>query len=116
MTSPSSKKEDHHHAEPKKEKFKPHLRLPDVVHEENPSEESAKQPEAPEGLPAGEGRDHGEGDHALRAKIEEDGHHHQDKQKQGSDSETEANNQYVLSLSSDSVRLLTFSALTLSKR
>lgn len=91
MTSPSSKKE-HHHDEPKKEKYKPHLRLPPGVEEGDA--EAAKQPEAPEefGGVAGEGREHGEGDHGLRAKQDE--HiEHQDKQKQGSNTETTADNQ-----------------------
>lgn len=91
LTSPSSKK-DAHHDEPKKEKYKPHLRLPADVAED--SAEAAKQPEAPEEFNgvAGEGRPHGDGDHGLRAKQEE--HiEHQDKQKQGSDTETSADNQ-----------------------
>jgi len=91
MTSPSSKKDDHHH-EPKKEKYKPHLRLPPGVDED--SAEASKQPEAPEEFNgvAGEGRPHGEGDHGLRA-IQDDHQEHQDKQKQGTNTETTADNQ-----------------------
>ncbi|KAK9897927.1 hypothetical protein P389DRAFT_63494 [Cystobasidium minutum MCA 4210] len=92
MTSPSSKK-DHSHddAHSKKEKFKPHLRLPPGVEETDA--EAAKQPEVPEELKglAGEGRPHGEGDHGLRAQ-QENSHEHQDKQKQGSDFPTTGDN------------------------
>lgn len=96
MTSPPSKK-DHGHHGPVKEKFKPHLRLPEGVEETD--KEAAKQPEAPEeyGGIAGEGIPHGEGDKGLRA-AQEDSHEHQDKQKQGSDTPTSSDNQCVLLL------------------
>lgn len=93
MTSPGSKKDHAHHDDShKKEKFKPHLRLPEGVEEHHA--EAAKQPEAPEEFNgvAGEGRPHGEGDEGLRAQ-QEDSHVNQDKQKQGSDTPTSADNQ-----------------------
>jgi len=65
MTSPPSGEKPH--APAPKDKFKPHLRIPD------PNASHYKIPEEM-GDKAGEGRPHGQGDHSLRAKAEEDEH------------------------------------------
>merc|ERR1711939_1052532 len=65
MTSPPGK--DAHHAPAPKEKFKPHVRMPD------PNAPHYRIPEDKVDV-AGEGRPAGEGDDALKAKAEEHDH------------------------------------------